>query len=156
MEKIEEKVAETVEKVEEKAEEKLAELIGKVDSKVIEFADVALDKADVVVAETTEKVSSEIMNAVESNVVVQKIEALIDSNPQLKAAVDKLEDELVKQVDGRMFTCWCFGWWLSLKITRQNPKSLPATPSPSTCTPPPPPSTQVPEWPQSKTPDASS
>jgi hypothetical protein len=53
---------------------------------------------------------------------------------------------LVKEVDGRVFTCWCCCWWWSLKITRQDPRKLPAKVSPSTGTTAPLPSTQVAEW----------
>ena len=135
-----------VEDIKEKVEVKVEEVVAKVQEQVVELTDVALDKTQTVVEDTSKKVSDEVVAAVESNVVVQKIEELIDSNPQVKADVEKLEAAIVKEVDGRVFTCWCCCWWWSLKITRQNPKKLPATASPSTVVVPPLPNVQVPEW----------
>jgi hypothetical protein len=83
---------------------------------------------------------------IDSNPVVEKIEAVIDSNPQLKDAVDKLESKLVEAVDGRLFSCWCFGWWFSLKITRQDPRKTLSTQPQSTVTAEPVPSVEVKEW----------
>jgi len=133
------------EKVEHQIETKLEEIVPKVEEKVVELTTVALDKTQDVVSDATQKVTDVVTKAVESSAVVQKVEALVESNPQVKAAVEKLESMLVKEVDGRMFTCWCFWWW-SLKITRQDPRKLPAKASPSTDTALPLPSTQVPEW----------
>jgi hypothetical protein len=146
MDVVVEQVEKKVEEVVDKLEEKIVELAPKVEEKVVELTDVVLDKTQTVVEDTTKKVSDEIVAAVESNAVVQKIEALIDSNPELKAISDKLEAALVKEVDGRVFTCWCCCWWWSLKLTRQDPRKVPATSSPSTSVVQPLPSVQVPEW----------
>jgi len=141
-----EKVEAKVEDVKEQVETKVEEVVAKAQDKAVELTDIVLDKTQTAVAEVTAKVSDVLVVALESNVVVQKVEALIESNPQVKAAVEKLEAALVKEVDGRVFTCWCCCWWWSLKITRQNPKKLPATESPSTVVVPPLPNVQVPEW----------
>ena len=146
MDVVVEQVEKKVEEVVDKLEEKVVELAPKVEEKAVELTDVVLDKTQTVVEDTSKKVSDAIVAAVESNAVVQKIEALIDSNPELKAISDKLEAALVKEVDGRVFTCWCCCWWLSLKVTRQDPRKVPATPSPSTSAVQPLPSVQVPEW----------
>jgi len=134
------------EKVEHQIEAKIEEIVPKVEEKVLELTSVALDKTEAVVEDTTKKVSEDVTKAVESNAVVQKVEALVDSNPQLKAVAEKLEAELVKQVDGRTFTCWCCCWWWSLKATRQDPRKVPATTSPSTSVAQTLPNVQVPEW----------
>ena len=131
-----------VEEVVTKVEEKVVELA----PKVVELTDAAVVQTQAVVEDTTQKVSDAVTAAVESSAVVQKVEALIESNPEVKVAAKKLEAALVKEVDGRMFTCWCFGWWWSLKITGRDPRKLLATPSPSSNAVPPLPSTQVPEW----------
>jgi hypothetical protein len=145
-------VVDKVEEVVAKLEEKVVELA----PKVVELTDAALVQTQSVVEDTTQKVSDAVTAAVESNVVVQKVEALIESNPEVKAAVEKLEAALVKEIDGRMFTCWCFGWWWSLKITGRDPRKLLATPSPSSDVVPPLPSTQVPEWSPPKSPAVTS
>ena len=136
-----------VEQVQAKVEEVVEQQIApKVEEKVVEVTTAALEQTQTVVEDTTKKASDAVVAAVESSVVVQKVEALIESNPQAKAVVEKLEAALVKEVDGRMFTCWCFGWWWSLKITGQDPRKVPSTPVQSTTVTPPLPSTQVPEW----------
>jgi len=139
-------IEQVVTKVEERVETKLEEIVPKVEEKVVELTAVALDKTEVVVEDTIKKASDAVVVAVESNAVVQKVEALIESTPQLKAVAEKLEAELVKQVDGRTFTCWCCCWWWSLKATRQDPRKVPATMSPSTSVSQPLPNVQVPEW----------
>lgn len=146
MDVVVDQVEKKVEEVTAKVEEKIAELAPKAEEKVVEMTEVALVQTQTVVEDTTKKVSDAVVAAVESNAVVQKVEALIDSNPQLKAVADKLEAELVKQVDGRTFTCWCCCWWWSLKATRQDPRKLPATTSLSTSVAQPLPNVQVPEW----------
>jgi len=117
-----------------------------VTEKVVEQTAVALDQVQTLVEDTTAKVSDLITDAIESNSVVQKVDALIDSNPEVKAAVDKLEAKLVEVVDGKGFTCWCFGWWWTLKINRHDPRKPLSTPSPSTVTAAPVPSVEVKEW----------
>lgn len=146
MDVVVDKVEKKVEEVVANLEEKVVELAPKVEEKVIELTEVALVQTQTVVEDATKKVSDAVVAAVESNVVIQKIDAIVDSNPQLKAVADKLEAELVKQVDGRTFTCWCCCWWWSLKATRQDPRKLPATTSLSTSVSQPLPSVQVPEW----------
>lgn len=135
-----------VEEVKEQIVAKIEEIVPKVEEKIAEVTGDAVVKAQTAVEDTTKKASDAVLAAVESNAVVQKVEALIESNPQAKAAVEKVGAALVKEVDGRMFTCWCFGWWWSLKITGQDPRKVPATPSPNTDVPLSPPSAQVPEW----------
>jgi len=120
--------------------------VDEVTEKVVEQTAVALDQVQTVVEDTTAKVSESITAAIESNSVVQKVDALIDSNPEVKAAVDKLEAKLVEVVDGKSFTCWCFGWWWTLKINRRDPRKPLSTPSPSTVTAAPVPSAEVKEW----------
>jgi hypothetical protein len=146
MEVVADQVEKKVEEIVAKVEDKLVELVPKVEEKVVEASEAALVQTQAVVEDATKKASDAIVAAVESNAVVQKVEALIDSNPQLKAVADKLEAELVKQVDGRTFTCWCCCWWWSLKATRQDPRKLPATTSLSTVPVQLPPSAQVAEW----------
>lgn len=117
-----------------------------VTDKVVEQVAIAVDQVEAVVEDVTAKVSELVTDAIESNPVVQKVEALIDSNPEVKAAVDKLEAKLVEMVDGKGSTCWCFGWWWTLKITRRDPRKTPSTPSLSSETVAPAPSVEVKEW----------
>jgi hypothetical protein len=114
--------------------------------KVEELTDNVLDEAQVAVEDATKAALDAITEAIDSNPVVEKIEAVIDSNPQLKDAVDKLESKIVEAVDGRLFSCWCFGWWFSLKITRQDPRKTLSTQPQSTVTAEPVPSVEVKEW----------
>jgi len=149
-------VEQKIEELKEKLNDKLDEVIVNVEEKASEVTDAVLDKTQDVVADATEKASNAVVAAIESNSTVQKIEDLIESNSQAKAVVDSLESAFVKEVDGRVFSCGCFGWLFSLKITRQNKKTLPATSSPKTDTDQPLPSTQVSEWSPPKTPVPSS
>lgn len=52
------------------------------------------------------------------------------TNPEIKATIDKLEakavEEVVKAVDGKEFTCWCFAWWVTVKTSRRDPRTSPA------------------------------
>jgi hypothetical protein len=143
-------------KIKETLNDKLDEIVVKVEEKASEVTDVVLDKTQDVVADATEKASDAVVSAIESNETVQKIEALIESNSQAKAVVDSIESAFVKEVDGRVFSCGCFGWLFSLRITRQNKKTLPAISSPKTDTDQSLPSTEVSEWSPPKSPAPSS
>lgn len=143
-------------KIKETLDDKLDEVIVKVEEKASEVTDAVLDKTQDAVADATEKASNAVVAAVESNETVKKIEALIESNSQAKAAVESVQSAFVKEVDGRIFNCGCFGWLFSLRITRQNKKTPPATSSPKIDTDQSPPNAQVSEWSPPKSPVPSS
>ena len=143
-------------KIKETLNDKLDEIVVKVEEKTSEVTDAVLDKAQDAVTDATEKASNAVVAAIESNETVQKIEALIESNSQAKAVVESVEAAFVKEVDGRVFSCSCFGWLFSMKITHQNKKTLPATSSPKIDKDQPLPSAQVSEWSPPKSPVPSS
>ena len=85
-----------VEQVQTKVEEVVEQQIApKVEEKVAEVTIATLEQTQTVVEDTTKKASDAVVAAVESSVVVQKVEALIESNPQAKAVVEKLDAALV-------------------------------------------------------------
>jgi hypothetical protein len=149
-------VEQKIEELKEKLNDKLDEIVVKIEEKASDVTDEVLDKTQDAVADATEKASDAVVAAIESNETIQKIEALIESNSQAKAAVESIESAFVKEVDGRVFNCGCFGWLFSLRITRQNKKTPPATSSPKTDKDQPLQSTQVSEWSPPKSPVPSS
>lgn len=115
-EQVKEVVSEkAVELVEQKAEE--------VEKKVEETADKVLDT----VQENTQVVADKIEDAVEkaAKPVVDLIDKL-DDDPRVKAVIDNVTDAVVTQIDGREFSCGCFGWMFALRITRKNPQPSPS------------------------------
>ena len=96
-----------------------------VEKKVEEVTDKALDAVE----ENTQKVADEIASAVET--VTKPIADLIDKiddDPRVKAVIDNVTSGIVEQVDGREFSCFCFGLNFSLRIARRTPAPAPSTP----------------------------
>lgn len=127
MEKVDDIV---VEKVKEVISEKAIELVEakseEIEKKVEDVTDKALDT----VQENTQKVADKIEDAVEA--AAKPLTDLIDKlddNPAVKKVLDGVSESIVEQVDGREFSCFCFGWGLSLKISRKRPETSPSTPS---------------------------
>ena len=118
------------EKVTEVVTEKAVELIEskteEIEKKVEETADKVLDT----VQENTQKVADKIEDVVEqaAKPLTDLIDKL-DDNPAVKKVLDGIGESIVEQVDGREFSCFCFGWALALKISRKRPQSSPSTPS---------------------------
>lgn len=104
-----------IELVESKQEE--------IEQKVEETADKVLDN----VQENTQEVADKIEDVVEkiSKPVADLIDK-IDDIPVVKEVLDNITGSLVEQVDGRVFSCSCFGFLWSLRITRNNPQPVPS------------------------------
>lgn len=99
---------------------KVVEVVDKVvevvDSKVEEVTDKALDVAEDGLQKAVEVVG---------DTVVKPIADLLDNisdNPIVQGVVDRITDSIAEQVDGRVFSCFCLGWGLSLKISRKRPQ----------------------------------
>jgi len=105
----------TVELVEQKVEE--------VEKKVEETADKVLDT----VQENTQAVADKLEDTVEkaTKPVTDLIDKL-DDDPRVKAVVDGVTDAVADQLDGREFSCGCFGWMFALRIARKNPQPSPS------------------------------
>lgn len=116
MEKIVEKVSDvvSVELVEQKVDE--------VEKKVEDATDKVLDT----VQENTQKVADKVEEAVEK--ATKPIEDLIKKDARIEAVYVGVTDSIAVQLDGREFSCGCFGWLFALRITRKPRKSVPATP----------------------------
>ena len=99
-----------MEKVESKAEE--------IGDKVGEIADKELTKLE----EKVEDLLNTINKKAEESEVVKQVEAVIDKwddNPMVK----EVTESVIEQVDGRVVSCFCFGWNLSLRIDRKKSPS---------------------------------
>lgn len=99
-----------MEKVESKAEE--------IGDKVGEIVDKELTKLE----EKVEDLLNTINKKVEESEVVKQVEAVIDKwddNPMVK----EVSESVIEQVDGRVVSCFCFGWNLSLRINRKKSPS---------------------------------
>lgn len=105
----------TVELVEQKVEE--------VEQKVEETADKVLD----IVQEKTQAAATKVEDAVEK--VAKPVTDLIDKiddDPRVKAVLDSVTGAVAEQIDGRVFSCGCFGWMFALRITRKTPQPSPS------------------------------
>ena len=70
------------------------------------------DEIEVKIEETVEKVADDIQKKIE-DILPDQLEKIIESN-------------LVEVIDGRVFSCSCFGLLWSLRITRKSPPTLPS------------------------------
>lgn len=103
----------TVELVEQKVEE--------VEKRVEETTDKVLDT----VQENTQKVADKVEAAAKP--VTDLIDKL-DDDPRMKAVLDGITESVAEQLDGREFSCGCFGWIFALRITRKTHQSSQSTP----------------------------
>jgi hypothetical protein len=108
------------EEVENKIEEVVTEKLAEVAPEAVEAV------ADKIVSWSEVKVEAKIEDLPKPVVeVVAKLEAKLEANPEVKKAIDNL----VAEVDGRVITCWsCFGWDVSLRISRRIAKTSLDTP----------------------------
>lgn len=107
-----------VQAVEEKSKE--------VEKAVGEKTDKVLDT----VQDNTQKVADKVEDVVEK--VAKPLTDIIDKlddDPRVKKVLDEVTESVVQQVDGREFSCFCFGLKLSLRITRKTPQLSPSKPS---------------------------
>lgn len=107
-----------------------------------------MDKIEEVVESKVEEVT------VKLDEVLDKVEEIKIEEPKVvEKIIDKLDDipvineamkNIVEVVDGRVFTCSCWSWVLTLRITRKNRETVPPKPEenqnkseekPSPCTP---------------------
>lgn len=110
-----------MEKVEEVVSEKVVELVESKTEEIEKKVEETTDKVLYTVQENTQKVADKVEEA------VKPIADLIDDNPAVKKVLDGTSESIVEKVDGREFSCFCFGWLLSLKISRKLPQSSPST-----------------------------
>lgn len=108
-----------VEVIESKKEEVVEKVVEQIESKKEEISK-KLDESEIMVEESVEKVGKKLDDTVRS--VVDKL----DDNPQVAKVIDKIEDVIVEQLDGRDISCSCFGFLWSLRITRKNPQNTPS------------------------------
>jgi len=117
MDKVVEKVNDiiTVELVEQKVEE--------VEKKVEETTDKVLDS----IQENTQVVADKVEDAVEKAAKpLTDIIDKLDDDPRVKAVIDNVTAAVAEQLDGREFSCGCFGWLFALRITRKSRQSSPS------------------------------
>lgn len=94
-----------------------------VDKIVAERTDSALDT----VQANTQKVADKVEDLVEKAAKpLTDIIDKLDDDPRVKKALDDVTESVVQQVDGREFSCFCFGLKLLLRITRKTPRPSPS------------------------------
>ena len=114
VEQVQEKVETVVEQVKEKVEDAVEQNLETIEVKVSETADKVLDKTEEVVEKTAEKIGEAVEEKVEE--ILKKVEDI----PIVGKAVEAIAEGLVDQVDGRMFSCSCGSWQVSLRISRKD------------------------------------
>lgn len=120
MDKVVEKVNNivTVELVAAKVEE--------VETKVEETTDKVLDS----VQENTQAVADKVEDSIEKGAKpLTDLIDKVDDDPRVNAVLDGFTSAVAEQVDGRVFSCGCFGWLFALRITRKVPPTAPSTPA---------------------------
>jgi hypothetical protein len=106
-------------KIEDVVTEKLAEVAPAAVEAVAKAAEAVADK---IVSWSEVKVEAKIEDLPKP---VAEVVAKLEANPEVKKAMDNL----VAEVDGRVITCWsCFGWDVSLRISRRIAKTSLDTP----------------------------
>jgi len=133
----------TVELVEEKLEEvekKVEETTDKVLDSLQDGTQAAADKIE----DTVEKAAKPLTDLIDK----------LDDDPRVKAVIDGLTDSVAEQLDGRVFSCGCFGWMFALRIARKGRQTSPSTPAVLDSKLPelPPPDEAVKEWSPPKAP----
>jgi hypothetical protein len=103
--------------------ERVEETMKPVEKKVEETTDKVLDTLQ----ESTQTVADKVEDVVEK-VVKPLTDVLdkLDDDPRVKAVLDGITESVVEQIDGRVFSCGCFGWMFALRITRKQPQSSPS------------------------------
>lgn len=110
--------------VSEKAIELVESKSEEIEKKVEETTDKVLDT----VQENTQEVAEKIEDAVEkATKPIADLIDKIDDNPAVKEVIDNITESIVEQVDGRVFSCSCFGFLWSLQITRNKKDTPPST-----------------------------
>jgi len=110
----------------------------------------AMDKVEAVVETKVEEVTVKVDEVLEK---IENTEITIEQPKIVETVLDKLDDipvikdaieNIVEVVDGRVFTCSCWSWVLTLRITRKTNQTSPPKPEenpnkseekPSQCTP---------------------
>ena len=115
-----------MEVVEQKIKDVVAQHSDQIESAVEDKVEqVIKDKADEINAEL-DKVEDKVESTIEKvgDSIEKKVDELVPE--PLKNVLDIAESNLAEVVDGRVFSCSLFGFLLSLRITRKNPKSSPS------------------------------
>jgi hypothetical protein len=84
--------------------------------KVRDVTDKALDSAEETVEKSAEAAAKELEKVAKP--LTDFIDK-IDDDPAVKQVLDSIGSAFVTEVDGRDFSCVCWGWNVSLKITRR-------------------------------------
>lgn len=109
----------------------MAEIVGElVEKKTEEIEKKAAETTDKVlddVQANTQKVADKVEDVVEkaAKPLTDLVDKL-DDNPHVKKVLDGVTESIVQQVDGREFSCFCFGLGLSLRISRKSRQSSPS------------------------------
>ena len=115
-----------VEKVNEVISEKAVELVEQKTEEIEKTVEDTTDKVLDTVQENTQKVADKIEEIAKP--VTDLIDKL-DDNPVVKKVLDTVTESVAEQLDGREFSCGCFGWLFALRITRKTRQSAPSTPA---------------------------
>jgi hypothetical protein len=120
----ENKVEVLIEDKKEEIKEKILEVVEQQSEQVADKIEEQTDKVLDTVQENTQEVAEKIEEVVEQ--AVKPLTDLIDKlddDPRVKAVIDNVTEGIVQQVDGRDFSCFCFGLFWSLRISRKKPQS---------------------------------
>lgn len=113
-----------VEEKKEEVQEKVVELVEQKSEQIAEKVEEQTDKALDAVQEKTQEVAEKVEEVVEKAVKpIADIIDKLDDDPRVKAVIDNVTEGIVQQVDGREFSCFCFGLFWSLRISRKRPQS---------------------------------
>lgn len=127
MEKIDDIIVQKVSKVvSENAVELVESNVEDIGDKVGSMADKQLDKVEEKVADLLKTAEARIQE-MEATKQIGALVDKLDDNPAIKKVLDTVGDSIVEQVDGRVFSCFCVGWGLSLKISRRHRQQSPST-----------------------------
>lgn len=120
----ENKVEVVIEEKKEEIQEKVVELVEQKSEEIAEKIEEQTDKVLDAVQEKTQEVAEKVEEAVEkaAKPLTDLIDKL-DDDPRVKAVIDNVTEGIVQQVDGREFSCFCFGLFWSLRISRKRPQS---------------------------------
>lgn len=106
---VKDKVVEVVKSKAGEISKVAGEKVGEVTDKVLDSAEDKVEKSAEAVAKEIEKAAKPLTDLIDK----------IDDDPAVKQVLDSIGNAFVTEVDGRDFSCFCWGWKVSLKITRR-------------------------------------
>ena len=109
------------------------------------MADVVSEKVIEIVEEKKEEIKERVKSEADKELdkVEEKVQDLLDTinghlkeveaakdvaPPAVKKVIDLVEEGIIEEVDGRVFSCFCLGWNLALRISRKKTPSSPTKP----------------------------